>query len=67
MAFLRNAQTQFASRNFMPFVVQSEYQGESEFNASIRDSNSVIDDYCDELLGENSNPNTGRQSRPESR
>ena len=51
----------------MPFVVQTEYSGESEFNASIRDNNSIIDDYSDELLGENSEPTVGRQSRSESR
>ena len=67
MAFFKNVQTQFTSCNFMPFVVQSEYSGESEFNASIRDNNSIIDDYSDELLGENSEPTVGRQSRAESR
>jgi hypothetical protein len=51
----------------MPFVVQSEYLGESEFNANLRDNNSIIDDYSDELLGENSEPTVGRQSRAESR
>lgn len=67
MSFFKNEQTQFTSCKFMPFVVQTEYSGESEFNASIRDNNSIIDDYSDELLGENPDSTVGRQSRPESR
>jgi hypothetical protein len=50
-----------------PYVVQTEYQGEQEFNDSIRDTDSVIDRFNDELLGENSNPNIRRQSGSESR
>ena len=52
---------------FRPYVVQSEYQGEQEFNDYIRDTDSVTDRFDDELLSENSNPNPRRQSRTESR
>lgn len=52
---------------FQPFVVQSEYEGEQEFNDYIRDTDSVVDRFSDELLGENTNPNPRRQSSSESR
>jgi len=47
----------------MPIVVQSEHQGEYEFNDSIRSNNSIISDIDHHENDENRNPRDNVSSR----